>query len=187
MEGGRCARIAGRSGRDLPVAPAVTPLAMAGALARWRARLGLAVLLAAAQVAAGTADEDKIPFQLLTLPPSIGLPDSHANFVIRSPQQWDFWANNLTSIDEPLPSIDFERYTAIVASAGYKEHGPVLVSFDSIIDTGNVVRVHVTVSSPTTCPPQAVPGHYAVIALIARTDKPVQFDVSSRDTYCPFH
>jgi hypothetical protein len=139
--------------------------------------------LAAATVA---AQDDKVPFQVLSLPPTLGLPDSHQNFVIRSPQQWDFWANNLTAVAEPLPAIDFERYTAIVASAGYKEHGPVLVSFDSITDTGNLIRVHLTVASPTTCPPQAVPGHYAAIALIPRTDKPIQFDVSSRDTNCPY-
>ena len=134
-----------------------------------------------------TAQDGKIPFEVVPLPPTLGLPEGHANFVIRSAQQWDVWANNLTSVDEPLPPIDFERYTAIVASAGYKEHGPVVVSFDSITDTGNVIRVHITVSSPTTCPPQPVPGHYAAIALIPRADKPVQFDVSNRDTSCPYH
>ncbi len=149
------------------------------------AALLLSALVAAVEVVA--ADDDKIPFQLLPLPPTLGLPDSHANFVIRSAQQWEFWANNLSAVAEPLPAIDFERYTAIVASAGYKEHGPVVVSFDSIIDSGNVIRVHITISSPTTCPPQSVPGHYAAIALIPRADKPVQFDVSNRDTYCPYH
>jgi hypothetical protein len=43
------------------------------------------------------------------------------------------------------------------------------------------------VTSPTNCPPQAVAGHYAAIALIPRVDKPVEFDVSNRDTNCPFH
>jgi len=144
-------------------------------------------LLLSALATGMAADDDKIPFQVLALPPTLGLPDSRANFVIRSAQQWDVWANNLTSVDEPLPPIDFERYTAIVASAGYKEHGPVVVSFDSITDTGNIIRVHITVSSPATCPPQSVPGHYAAIALIPRADKPVQFDVSNRDTSCPYH
>lgn len=139
-------------------------------------------MLAAATVA---AQDEKIPFQVLSLPPTLGLPDRHENFVIRSPQQWDVWANNLTAGAETLPPIDFERNTAIVASAGLKEHGPVVVSFDSITDAGNVVRVHITVSSPTTCPPHSVPGHYAAIALIPSTDKPVQFDVSSRDSNCP--
>jgi hypothetical protein len=122
---------------------------------------------------------------VLALPPTIGLPDHHANFVIRSPQQWIYWANNLTAVAEELPTIDFERYTAIVASAGLKEYGPVVVSFDSITDAGNIIRVHITVSNPPACPAQAVAGHYAAIALIPTTDKPVQFDVSNRDTSCP--
>jgi hypothetical protein len=143
-------------------------------------------LLLSMLAATAAAQDDKIPFQVLPLPPTIGLPDSHANFVIRSAQQWDIWANNLTAVVEPLPLVAFERYTALVASAGYKAHGPVVVAFDSITDAGNVIRVHVTVTSPTTCPPQPVPGRYAVMALIPRTDKPIQFDVSNRDTSCPY-
>ena len=146
-----------------------------------------AALLLSALVAATAADDDKVPFQVLSLPPTLGLPDRHENFVIRSPQQWDFWANNLTAVAEDLPSIDFEHFTALIASAGYKEHGPVVVTFDSITDTGNVIRVHVTVSTPAACPAQPEAGHYAAIALIPRTDKPVQFDASNRDTTCPYH
>ncbi len=149
--------------------------------------LPTALLLSTLAAATMAAEDDKIPFQVLSLPSTLGLPDRHENFVIRSPHEWDVWADNLTSVAEPLPPIDFERYTALVASAGYKEHGPVVISFDSITDAGNVIRVHVTVTSPTTCPPQSVAGHYAAIALIPRTDKPLQFDVSSRDTNCPYH
>ncbi len=133
------------------------------------------------------AQDDKIPFQVLALPPSLGLPESHANFTIRTAAEWDVWANKLTVVAEPLPPVDFERYTALVASAGYKAHGPVVVTFDSITDAGNVIRVHVTVTTPAICPQQPAPGHYAAMALIAHTDKPVQFDVSNRDTNCPYH
>jgi hypothetical protein len=133
-----------------------------------------------------TAQDGKISFQVIPLPPTLGLPESHDNFVIRSAGQWYVWVNNLTVVDEPLPTIDFEQYTALVASAGYKEHGPVVVTFDSITDAGNIIRVHVSVASPASCPPQPVSGHYAAMALIPRTDKPIQFDVSSRDTSCPY-
>ena len=141
--------------------------------------LPTALLLSTLAAATAAAQDGKIPFQVLSLPPTLGLPDRHENFVIRSPQEWDVWADRLTAVAEPLPFIDFERYTALVASAGYKEHGPVVISFDSINDTGNVIRVHITVTSPTTCPPQSVAGHYAAIALIPHTDKPLQFDVSN--------
>jgi hypothetical protein len=132
------------------------------------------------------AQDGKIPFQVVPLSPTLGLPEGHTNFVIRSAEEWYVWTNNLTLVDEPLPTIDFEQYTALVASAGYKEHGPVVVTFDSITDAGNVIRVHVSVASPVSCPAQAVSGHYAAMALIPRTDKPIQFDVSNRDTSCPY-
>jgi hypothetical protein len=135
--------------------------------------------------ATATAQDGKLAFQVLPLSPTLGLPDGHANFVIRSAQDWDAWANNLTAVVDPLPIIDFERYTALVASAGYKEHGPVVVTFDSITDGGNVIRVHISVTTPA-CPPQPVPGHYAAVALIPSTDKPIQFDVSNRDSSCPY-
>ena len=95
-----------------------------------------------------TAQDGKIPFQVVPLSPTLGLPESHDNFVIRSAEQWYVWVNDLTAIDEPLPTIDFEQYTALVASAGYKEHGPVVLTFDSISDAGNVIRVHVSVPVP---------------------------------------
>jgi hypothetical protein len=144
------------------------------------------VLFVSMLVATAAAEDGKVAFQVVPLPPTLGLPDGHANFVIRSAQDWYVWANNLTAVVEPLPTIDFERYTGLVASAGYKERGPVVVTFDSITDAGNVIRVHISVTSPA-CPPQPVPGHYATMALIPSTDKPIQFDVSNRDSSCPYH
>ena len=144
--------------------------------------LALLILILAATAA---AQDGKLPFQVLPLSASLGLPDAHTNFVIRSAQDWEVWANNLTAVVDPLPIIDFERYTALVASAGYKQHGPVAVTFDSISDGGNVIRVHISVTTPA-CPPQPVPGHYAAMALIPSTDKPIQFDVSNRDSSCPY-
>ncbi len=132
-----------------------------------------------------SATAQKIDFQVLPLPRSLGLPDGHSNFVIRSMQDWDAWVSNLTDVVDPLPTIDFERYTLLVASAGYKTHGPVVVTFDSITDTVNIIRVHVSVTSPAACPQLSEAGHFAAMALIPRTDKPIQFDVSNRDSGCP--
>jgi len=47
------------------------------------------ILLLSTLAATAAAQDDKIPFQVLALPPTLGLPDGHANFVIRSAQQWD--------------------------------------------------------------------------------------------------
>ncbi len=142
-------------------------------------------LLAIAFASVALAQEGKIVFQPLSLPASLGLPDRHANFVLRSLQDWNAWLDKLSVVADPLPTVDFERYTLLVASAGYRAHGPVVVTFDSIIDMGNVVQVHVSVTSPPACPQVPEAGHYAAMALIPRTDKPVEFDVSSTDRECP--
>ncbi len=145
----------------------------------------LATLLAAGALAASaTAQSGKIDFQLLPLPQNLDLSDQHSNFVIRSAQDWNARAGDSPDATEPLPTIDFERFTLLVANAGYKANGPVVVTIDSITDMGNEIRVHVSVTSPKTCPQVPEAGHYAAMALIPRTDKPVQFDVSNRDTGC---
>ena len=148
-------------------------------------RLLSIALLAASLAPTAQAQDGKIVFQPVSLPRSLGLPDRHANFVIRSIPSWNAWINNLTVVADPLPTIDFDRYTVLVASAGYKARGPVVVTFDSITDTGNVVRVEVSVTSPAACPPVPEAGHYAAMALIPSTDKPIEFDVSNRDRDCP--
>ena len=142
-------------------------------------------LIALSFAAAATAQDGKIDFQTISLPRNIGLQDGHYNRAIRSAQEWDAWVNKLTEVVEPLPTVDFDRFIVLVASAGYKPHGPVIVTFDSITDGGNAVRVHISVTSPAACPKDPEAGHYAVLALIPQTDKPIQFDVSSRDTNCP--
>ncbi len=149
---------------------------------------GLGTLLAVGVLAAGaTAQSGKIDFNLLPLPRNLDLPDERSNIVIRSVQDWNARASNSADATEPLPAIDFDRYTVLVANAGYKTNGPVVVTFDSITDMGNEIRVHVSVAGPTTCPKVPEAGHFAALALIPRTDKPIQFDVSNRDAGCSRH
>ncbi|HTV95416.1 MAG TPA: hypothetical protein VME42_05420 [Steroidobacteraceae bacterium] len=147
-------------------------------------RLLKTALLISMLAATAAAQDEKISFQVVPLAPTLGLPDSHETYVIRSPEEWSNWVNNLTAVVDVLPAVDFERYTSLIASAGYKADGPVVVTFDSIADAGNLIRVHVSVTTPASCPARPIAGHYAAMALIPRTDKPVQFDVSSRDTGC---
>jgi len=152
-----------------------------------RACISAAIVLAASMFATAAAAQDgKIDFQTLPLPRNLGLPNNHYSRAIRSSPEWDAWLNSLTEVVEPLPTVDFERFTLLISSAGYKAHGPVIVTFDSVTDTGNVIRVHVSVTSPATCPKDVETGHYAAMALIPKTDKPIQFDVSSRDTNCTY-
>jgi hypothetical protein len=149
-----------------------------------RRRLALALLIGLLGASAA-ADEAKIDFQLLPLPRNVRLSDSHSNTVIRSPQEWNDWLGNLPEGVENLPSVDFDRYTLIVINAGYKTNGPFEIKINSITDAGNEVRVRVTVTGPVPCPPAPVAGQYFAMVVIAQTDKPVQFDMSSSGSSCP--
>ncbi len=149
---------------------------------------GLAPLLIVGLLAASAAAQSgKVDFNLLPLPRNLNLSDERSNFVIRSAQDWNARTSDSPDVSEPLPAIDFDRYTLLVANAGYKANGPVLVTFDSITDMGNEIRVHVSVANPATCPQVPEAGHFAALALIPRTDKPIQFDVSNRDAGCSRH
>jgi hypothetical protein len=136
--------------------------------------------------ASASAEDGKIDFQVLPVPPTLGLPDARSNFVIRSAEEWYAWLDKLTDVVEPLPTVDFARYTLLVANAGYKPHGPVAVKFDSVTDMENEIRVQVSVAGPASCPSSPEPGHYAAMALIPQTDKPIQFDVSTRESTCRY-
>ena len=148
----------------------------------------LAISLLTLMLAAiARAQDGKIDFQVLPFPRNLELSEDRSNFVIRSAQDWNAWIDNSPDAVEPLPTIDFERYTLLVSNAGNKTRGPVVVKFDSITDTGSEVRVHVSVTSPESCPRAPQPERYAVMALIPHTDKPIQFDVSNVTTgiICP--
>jgi len=144
-------------------------------------------LLAGMFSAAAIAQAGKIEFEVLPVPENLGLSDSHSNTVLRSAQDWRTWINNLPGVVENLPTIDFDRETLLVANAGYKTGGPYDVMFDSITDTGNEILVHVSVSGPQRCPSVPEAGHYVAMVVIPHTDKPVHFEVSTKDSTCARH
>src|ERR1700675_2765754 len=147
--------------------------------------LGIALLAAMLAAASATAQEEKIEFQVLKVPPNLNISDSHSNAVIRSNRDWNTWLFNLREVPQKLPSVDFEHYTLLIANAGYKTNGPYEVKFDSVTDTPNEVRVHVTVTGPVSCPAVPEVGHYVAMAVFPRTDKPIQFDVTTINSTCP--
>ena len=148
-------------------------------------RLGISLLISLLATAIAAAQEAKIEFRVLSVRPNFNISDSHSNAVIRSRRDWTTWVNNLREVPEDLPIVDFEQYTLLIANAGYKTNGPYDVKFDSITDMPNEVRVHVTVTGPVVCPTEPEAGHYVAMAIVARTDKPVQFDVTTRNSTCP--
>jgi hypothetical protein len=147
--------------------------------------LGISLLISLLAAGVAAAQEGKIEFRVLTVPMNLNISDSHSNAVIRSTRDWITWVSNLRQVPEELPTVDFEKYTLLIANAGYKTNGPYEVKFDSITDLPNEIRVHVTVTGPTVCPAEPEAGHYAAMATLPRTDKPVQFDVTTRNSNCP--
>jgi hypothetical protein len=147
-------------------------------------RMALALLVGLLGATAA-AEEAKIDFQLLPPPRNIRLSDGHSNTVIRSTQEWIDWLGNLPEGVENLPTIDFDRYTLLVINAGYKANGPFEIKIGSITDTGNEVRVRISVTGPSPCPRAPEAGQYFAMAVIPQTDKPIQFDMSSSGSNCP--
>ena len=141
-------------------------------------------LLALTLAASAIAQSGQITFQTLPVPPNLNISDRHSDAVIRTERDWNSWVGNLPEVVENLPAVDFEQYTLLVANAGYKTNGPYEVKFDSVTDTGNLVRVHVSVTGPASCPAEPQAGHYVAMVIIPRTDKPVQFDVSTVNSGC---
>ena len=146
-------------------------------------RIFVTMSVLAAPIAA--AQEGKIEFRVLTVPANLNISDSRSNAVIRSKRDWNTWVNNLREVPEELPIVDFDQYTLLIANAGYKANGPYEVKFDSITDMPNEIRVHVTVAAPAVCPSEPEAGHYAAMVIFPHTDKPVQFDVTTKNSTCP--
>ncbi len=146
---------------------------------------GIFVALAVLAAPITSAQEGKIEFRVLTMPANLNISDSHSNAVIRSKRDWNTWVNNLREVPEDLPMVDFDQYTLLIANAGYRTNGPYEVKFDSITDMPNEIRVHITVAAPAVCPSEPEAGHYAAMVIFPRTDKPVQFDVTTRNSTCP--
>jgi len=140
----------------------------------------LALILAATAI----GQSGEIVFQTIPAPSNLNVSDRHSNAVIRSARDWNVWVNNLPTLVEDLPVIDFAHYTLLVANAGFKINGPYDVKFDSVTDTGATIRVHVSVTGPASCPTEPQSGHYVAMAIIPSTDKPIQFDVSTASSGC---
>jgi hypothetical protein len=147
------------------------------------ARSGIS-LPAVALAAGAIAQTGEVSFQTLPVPPNLNISERHSNAVIRSARDWNVWVSNLPNDVEDLPTVDFEHYTLLVSNAGYKTNGPYDVKFDSVTDAGDIIRVHVSVSGPASCPAELQAGHYVAMAVIPRTGKPIQFDVSTVNSTC---
>ena len=83
----------------------------------------------------------------------------------------------------PLPRIDFSRYSLLVAALG--ENGALSVSIQSVHRIGNRIRVSLIALSPGPgCVVTMNVTYPIALALIARTEKPVDFDITNALVRC---
>jgi len=152
---------------------------------RRRALGSLAVLLTSSILGAiAFAQSGNIEFEVLPAPANLNISDSRSDSVIRSAGEWRTWLIRLPDMVENLPTVDFDKYTLLVVNAGYRTKGPFVITFDSVTDVGNEIRVHISVKLPASCPPVPESAHYTAMAVIPHTDKPIQFDVSNTNSGC---
>jgi len=107
---------------------------------------------------------------------------------IRSSQEWTALASRHTGgimdLSAPPPEVNFNNSVLLVANAGLKHAHPVTVEFTSITDVGSKIEVRLVITGPGTCPSLPEEGSVSAMAVIARTDKPIRFDVSNLDRDC---
>jgi hypothetical protein len=114
---------------------------------------------------------------------------SQANLVIQDSQAWiDLWNQHMLFMVEPLPvpEVDFSTnmvvavFMGVVNTAGYALHIYEVVETESTI----VVKMERTEPGPSCIVPQVLTQPYHMIQ-IARTEKPVTFEVTTRILECP--
>jgi hypothetical protein len=134
------------------------------------------------------------------------LPRSPSYFSIRSQDELVAWWNMpdsdvfqappvptgnpehpFTAPNRPMPEIDFDRYTLLVAKAGVKPSGGFDVVFASLTDL-STLSVGVLETTPGhDCVSATVLIHPVAMALIPHTDKPISFRIATAVVDCSAH
>jgi hypothetical protein len=109
---------------------------------------------------------------------------SQANLVIQDSQAWiDLWNQHMLFMVEPLPvpEVDFSSNMVVAVFMGVKPTGGYALHVYEVVETEAtiVVKMERTEPGPTTIVPQVLTQPYHMIQ-IAKTEKPVTFDVTTR-------
>ncbi|HKZ94207.1 MAG TPA: protease complex subunit PrcB family protein [Candidatus Bathyarchaeia archaeon] len=112
-----------------------------------------------------------------------------AYFVIQDTETWiEVWNQHAQFMLDPPPppSIDFSKHTVIAAFMGEVNTGGYAVNVYDLIDTGSsiVAKIEKTRPGPTCIVTQALTQPYHIVQ-IAKTDKPIFFDVVTKTIECP--
>ena len=114
---------------------------------------------------------------------------SQANLVIQDSQAWvDLWNQHMLFMVEPLPvpEVDFSTNMVVAVFMGVEPTGGYALHIYEVVETGLtiVVKMERTEPGPTCIVPQVLTQPYHMVQ-IARTEKPVTFDVTTRILECP--
>ncbi len=114
---------------------------------------------------------------------------SQANLVIQDSQAWvDLWNQHMLFMIEPMPvpEVDFAENMVVAVFMGEVNTGGYALHIFEVVETGSsvVVKMERVEPGPRCIVPQVLTQPYHMVQ-IARTEKPVTFDVITRILECP--
>ena len=135
-----------------------------------------------------TVVQEKLDFTTI----SVGCHSGHTNlayYVIQDNQAWvELWNQHMQFLVDPLPppEVDFSMNTVVAVFMGEARTGGYALRVYDIVDTGSsiMVKMEKTEPGPRCIVPQVLTQPYHMVQM-AKTDKPVTFDVSTRILECP--
>jgi len=147
----------------------------------------LACLFLFALPALGDQIDGQIDFQVIH--PKFGPTAPGPSYLaIRTRAEFDATLQSFTTATPPLPVIDFDHYTLLMANAGPKPSGGYAIIFSSVHEVHReavpTVAVFLLDLGPGTCPRTDELTHAIAFALIPKTNEPIRFFVNKADRDC---
>jgi len=123
---------------------------------------------------------------------SVGCHSGHTNlayYVIQDNQAWvELWNQHMQFFVDPLPppEVDFSVNTVVALFMGEARTGGYALRVYEIVDVGSsiMVKMEKTEPDPRCIVPQMLTQPYHIVQ-IAKTDKPITFDISTKTIECP--
>ena len=135
-----------------------------------------------------TVVQEELGFTTVSVGTQSGI-TSQANLVIQDSQAWtDLWNQHMLFMIEPMPvpEVDFSTHMVVAAFMGEVNTGGYALHIYEVVETQStiVVKMERTEPGPRCIVPQVLTQPYHVVQ-IARTEKSVIFDVTTRILECP--
>jgi hypothetical protein len=154
---------------------------------RARRRLGISTFVVAALVGPifAAANEPHVELEVLS---DTGFRSSEPVYQSINSQNElaAFWTlHGYESNKHPIPTIDLQSHTLLVASSGTKPNGGYSIALVSVRESSSSIAVSVLDAQPDRiCPTTQELAHPQVLALIPKSMKPVTFTVSIATVKC---